>query len=62
MTSNLSDGLLTKFSVSSLMQQGDYFMDQSRDLLMRHEELFEIHQQNTIRLRIDELVHTIYMP
>lgn len=56
---SIIDGLRTKFSTGSQMQQGDYFMDRSRDLLRRHLQLIEVHQQDTIRLRIEELVQTV---
>ena len=61
MSNNVSDGPWTNFSTSSQMQQGNYYMDRSRELLMRHFQLFEAHQQDTIKLRIDELVQTIYI-
>ena len=56
---SIIDGLRTKFSTGSQVQEGDYFMDRSRDLLRRHLQLIEVHQQDTIRLRIEELVQTV---
>jgi hypothetical protein len=59
---SIIDGLRTKFSPSGQMQEGDYFMDRSRDILKRHLQLIEVHQQDLIRLGIEKSVLTIYMP
>ena len=61
MTSNVSDGLLTKFTTSNLIQQGDDFVDQYRGLLMTHLHLLELNDREIIRKKIEELVWIIYM-
>jgi hypothetical protein len=50
------NGLWSKFSTSSQMQQGDLLMDRTRDLLRAHLQLIEVHQQTLIRKGIDKLV------
>jgi hypothetical protein len=59
MTSNISDGLLTKFTTSNLMLQGDDFVYQIRDLLGTHLHLLEINDQQIIRKKGEELVWII---
>ena len=53
---SIIDGLWGKFSTSSQLQQGDFLMDRSRNLLRRHLHLIEVNDQDTIRKKIDELV------
>jgi hypothetical protein len=43
------DLLRRNFITGGQLQQGDDFMDRSRDLLQRHLELMELNQQNIIR-------------
>jgi hypothetical protein len=58
---SIIDGLRRKFSAGGQIKEGDYFMDRSRDLLRRHLQLIEVHDQDTIRLNIDEFVYSIYI-
>jgi hypothetical protein len=48
------DGLWRKFSISGQILLGDDLMERSRDLLRRHYELMENHDQTKIRKRIDQ--------
>lgn len=45
---SLIDSLRRRFTSSSLVQRGDYFMDQSRRLLQHHLQLIELHDQGII--------------
>ena len=56
MANNISDGVLTSFSSSSQMKQGNYFLDQARELLRRHFQLIEVADQVRIRIKLDEFV------
>lgn len=51
---SIIDGLWRRLTVSSQIQEGDYFMDQSRLLLRRHLQLIEVREQDEIRQSIDE--------
>jgi hypothetical protein len=53
---SLIDGLRKNFFPSSQVEQGDHYMDRSRELLQRHLELIQLDEQNTIRDYYDELV------
>lgn len=53
---SIIDGLRRKFSASGQMEEGDYFMDRSRELLRRHLQLIEVNDQDTIRVNMDEFV------
>jgi hypothetical protein len=53
---NIIDGLWRKLSPRSQIQEGDYFMDRSRDLLRRHIQLIELREKGTISRSINELV------
>src|SRR5216684_7109402 len=53
---SLIGGLWRTFFASSLVQDGDYFMDRSRVLLRRHLNLIPFQEQNTIRDSYDMLV------
>ena len=50
---SIIDGIRRKFSPSGLEQEGDFLMDQSRDLLRRHLQLMEVHDQDAIRNNFD---------
>ena len=56
---SIIDGLRRKFFPSGLVQEGDFLMDRSRDLLGRHLQLMEVHDQDAIRENLDQLVSTI---
>jgi hypothetical protein len=58
---SIIDGLRRKFSPSGLVQEGDFLMDRSRNLLGRHFQLMEVRDQDTIRDNVDQLVLAIYM-
>lgn len=53
---SIIDGLWKKISPRSQIQEGDYFMDRSRDLLRRHIQLIELREQDVISRNIHELV------
>jgi hypothetical protein len=53
---NIIDGLWRKLSARSQIQDGDYFMDRSRDLLRRHLQLIELREKYAIGRSINELV------
>ena len=53
---SIFDGLLGNFSTSGQMEEGDYNMDRSRELLRRHLQLMNVDEQDTIRQKFDELV------
>ena len=59
---SIMDGLRRKFSTSDQMQEGDYLMDRSRILLKKHFQLITLDEKEAIRINIEELVSTIYMP
>jgi hypothetical protein len=48
-------GLWGDFTASTQIEEGDYLMDRSRDLLRRHLQMIEVHDQDTIRERIDKV-------
>jgi hypothetical protein len=48
---SLIDSLRGTFATGGLLEQGDYFMDQSRDLLEKHLQLIFLRDQTTIRYR-----------
>ena len=52
---SIIDGFRSKFSYSSQTQEGDYYMDRSRDLLRRHLRLIAVREQNLICQSLDEL-------
>lgn len=56
---SIIDGLWRKLSAGGQIREGDYFMDRSRDILRQHLQLIEVHDQDTIRLNIDEFVKSI---
>jgi hypothetical protein len=56
MANNISDGVLTSFSTSSQMKQGNYFLNQARELLRIHFQLIEAVDQVAIRTTLDEFV------
>lgn len=58
---NIIDGLRRKFSPSGMVQEGDFLMDRSRDLLGRHLQLMDVRDHKAIRTSFDELNLTIYM-
>ena len=58
---SIIDGLRRKFSPSGLVQEGDFLLDRSRDLLGRHLQLMEVRDEKAIRKNFDLLVSTIYM-
>jgi hypothetical protein len=58
---SIIDSLRRKFSPSGLVQDGDFLMDQSRDLLGRHLQLMEARDQKAIRKNFDMLVSIIYV-
>lgn len=58
---SIIDGLRRKFFPSGLVQEGDILMDRSRDLLGRHFQLMEVHDQDTVRENVDQLISTIYI-
>ncbi|KAH9978289.1 hypothetical protein BJV74DRAFT_142156 [Russula compacta] len=51
---SLIDGLRKSFTTSSQVEEGDYFMDQSRDLLQKHLQLIQLNEQTIIRHRYVE--------
>jgi hypothetical protein len=59
---SIIDGLRRKFSTHNQVQEGDGFMDRSRDLLRMHLQLMEVREQDEIRDKFDMLVWAIYMP
>lgn len=59
---SIIDNLRRIFSTSIQMREGDYLMDRSRELLRRHIQLLEIHQQDVIWGNVDELVYTVFIP
>ena len=62
MANNISDGVLTSFSASSQMKQGNYFLDQARELLRIHFQLIEAVDRVAIRTKLDEFVCSFYIP
>lgn len=48
---SLIDGLRGIFTIGGQLEEGDYFMDQSRDLLERHFQLIQLRDQTVIRHR-----------
>jgi hypothetical protein len=52
---SIIDGFRSKFSHSSQTQEGDYYMDRSRDLLRRHLRLIEVDDHDMICQSLDEL-------
>ena len=52
---SIIDGLRSKFSPSHQTQEGDYYMDRSRDLLRRHLRLIEVREHDAIRQNLEEL-------
>ena len=50
---SIIDGFWSKFSPSSQIQEGDYYMDRSRDLLKRHLRLIDLDEQDAIWQRLD---------
>lgn len=48
-------------STSSLVQDGDHFMDQALSLLQRHLKLMPLQEQNVIRESLDLLVSSIHI-
>jgi len=49
--SSLIDSLRRTFTIEGKMEQGDYFMDRSMDLLEKHLQLMEFSEQSAIRIR-----------
>jgi hypothetical protein len=58
---SLISGLWRTIFTGSLVQDGDYFMDQSRALLQRHLKLMQLEDQNVIRYNYDMLVSGIHI-
>lgn len=59
---SIIDGLRRRFSAHDQLQEGDGFMDRSRDLLRMHLQLMEVREQDAIRKKFDTLVWAIYIP
>ena len=57
--SSLIDGLRRIFATDSQMEQGDYHMDRSVDLLYRHLQLMALKDQNAIRHRFLKSVFNV---
>jgi hypothetical protein len=51
--------LRRNFLISGQAQQGDDFMDQSRDLLQRHLQLIELSEQTRIRRGYTKSVYSV---
>ena len=52
---SIIDSFWSKFSPGRQIQEGDYYMDRSRDLLKTHLRLIEHDEKDTILQRLDEL-------
>ena len=52
---SMIEGFWSKFSPSSQIQEGDCYMDRSRDLFKRHLRLIEVREQDAIWQRFDRL-------
>ena len=57
--SSLIDSLRRTFTVGSQMEQGDYFMDRSLDLLEKHLQLMLLRDQANIRTRYMKSVFNV---
>jgi hypothetical protein len=53
---SLIDSLQKRFTSSSHVQRGDFYMDQSRTLLQNHLQLIELDAQNIIHRNYEKLV------
>ncbi len=58
---NPIDSLRDIFTVDSQVEQGDYFMDRSRNLLEKHLQLMDLEDQTTVRHRYMKSVSTFVL-
>jgi hypothetical protein len=58
---HLVDRLRRNFSPGDQMDKGDYYMDQSRDLLSQHLQLIHLSEQSSIRHSYTKFVGSICM-
>jgi hypothetical protein len=57
--SGLIDSLRRTMTVDSQMEEGDYFMDRSMDLLEKHLQLMRLREQTIIRTRYIKSVFNV---
>jgi hypothetical protein len=57
---SLIDGLRRNIFPSGQVEQGDHYMDRSRELLQKHLKLIQLHEKDTILDYYEELVWQIH--
>jgi hypothetical protein len=50
------NSLRKNFTSNGKMRSGDFYMNQSREILQRHLQIMDLADQSTIRMKLTELV------